>query len=253
MGDRFDNDSLTGRRINLDATLNLAISACRHSVGHFIFASSLAVYDFDDCYRRINEHSPKTRTDPYGLHKLDAEAGLQRIAQEHSLQVSILRFSGMYGFCPGLGGAWMSKQINDFIVRLETDDGSTVMVDGKNLGWNEYLYADDAAAAIVAATFSEPSLCLNIGPGQITSPEEIAKTLQQLYPHRKICYVPPTGAMPSFKTRLYPLDVSLTQHYLSWTQLYQDVLTGLRETMLMHRIARQFKNSSENLIQNTTM
>lgn len=239
MGNQFSDDSLIARQVNLDATLNLAKSASLYGVKHFIFASSLAVYDFDDRYSRIDEFSPKTQTDAYGLYKLQAEADLQRIAQETSVQVTILRFSGMYGYCPGLGGAWMSRLINDLITQLETGDDSTLIVNGEHLGWNEYLYADDAAAAVVAATSSKQSLCLNVGAEKITSPENVTRALQKLYPHRKLSYVPPTGPMPSFKTRAFPLDMNLMHRHLRWRHLYQDVLSGLRETILMHRIARQ--------------
>lgn len=84
------------RAINTDTTIALAKLAAEAGVKRFIFLSSIGVngvstnkpFKFDD--------QPKP-LDHYGLSKLEAEQGIQRVASETKLDVTIIRPPLVYG------------------------------------------------------------------------------------------------------------------------------------------------------------
>ncbi|WP_426234023.1 UDP-glucose 4-epimerase family protein [Pseudomonas sp. TWP3-2] len=86
------------RRVNVDATLNLALQAARAGVKRFIFISSIkvngestrpgCVFTADDVPAPV---------DPYGISKLEAELGLQALSTTTGMEVVILRPVLVYG------------------------------------------------------------------------------------------------------------------------------------------------------------
>lgn len=87
------------REINTSATLNLARQAAQEGVRRFVFISTIKVNGEgrDAPYRETDTPAPE---DAYALSKMEAEQGLQRIAQETGLEVVILRPPLVYG--PGV-------------------------------------------------------------------------------------------------------------------------------------------------------
>lgn len=91
------------RKINVDATMNLARQAASAGIKRFIYLSSIKVngeqtfhsqtFKFDDI--------PKPE-DPYGVSKLEAELGLKEIALETGMELVIIRPPLVYG--PGVKG-----------------------------------------------------------------------------------------------------------------------------------------------------
>lgn len=79
--------------INADYPYQLAKKAKENGVRHFIFISTVAVYQESP---RINETSPCSPTTAYGLSKLKAEELLNSLSDEHFV-VSILRSPMVYG------------------------------------------------------------------------------------------------------------------------------------------------------------
>lgn len=83
---------------NCFGTLNLAKQSAEAGVKRFIFISSIKVngeqthldrpFSFDD---------PRRPEDPYGISKANAERGLQKISNETSLEVTIIRPPLVYG------------------------------------------------------------------------------------------------------------------------------------------------------------
>lgn len=95
-------DPLTAfRKVNVNGTLNLARQAVEAGVKRFVFISSIKVN---------GEGTPKGRPyfaddvpapgDPYGVSKMEAEAGLRALAEETGLEVVIIRPVLVYG--PGV-------------------------------------------------------------------------------------------------------------------------------------------------------
>lgn len=89
----------TYRRINTDATLNLARQAAEAGVKRFVFVSTVKVNGEgrDAAYREADAPAP---ADAYAMSKWEAEQGLWRIARETGLEVVVLRPPLVYG--PGV-------------------------------------------------------------------------------------------------------------------------------------------------------
>lgn len=82
------------QKINVENTLQLAKKAKKEDVRHFIFMSTIAVYD--GCLNSIYENSKLNPITPYGKSKLEAERKLQELEGE-GFMVSIIRPPMVYG------------------------------------------------------------------------------------------------------------------------------------------------------------
>lgn len=89
------------RRTNVDATLELARKAVQAGVRRFIFVSSVKVNGEQTApgrpFRADDVPAPQ---DPYGISKMEAEAGLRAMARDTGLEVVIIRPPLVYG--PGV-------------------------------------------------------------------------------------------------------------------------------------------------------
>ena len=91
------------RQANAAATINLAQQAAAAGVKRFIFLSSIKVNGEETLIgEAFSEASPPAPVDPYGISKLEAEGGLQKICSEHDGQMDyvIIRAPLIYG--PGV-------------------------------------------------------------------------------------------------------------------------------------------------------
>ena len=77
--------------INVEPCLYLAQRAAAAGVKRFIFVSSIAVYGRHSNRAPWSENTPVQPTTAYGRSKLEAEIGLQAIAESTSMEVVILR------------------------------------------------------------------------------------------------------------------------------------------------------------------
>jgi nucleoside-diphosphate-sugar epimerase len=95
------------RKVNVEGTLNLARQSAEAGVRRFIFISSIKVNG-----EQTTQGKPFTADDvpapedPYGVSKLEAEAGLYEIASETGMEVVIIRPPLVYG--PGVKGNFAS-------------------------------------------------------------------------------------------------------------------------------------------------
>lgn len=91
------------REVNTAGAINLARQAAAHQVKRFVFVSSVKVNGERtigaNAFRETDLPKP---LDPYGLSKLEAEAGLFAIAAETSMEVVVIRPPLVYG--PGVKG-----------------------------------------------------------------------------------------------------------------------------------------------------
>jgi len=96
------NDLLADfRKVNTDATLNLAKQALRAGVKRFIFISSVKVNgEMTECGEPFQPDNSFVPTNPYGLSKYEAEQGLLALAKETGIEVVIIRPPLVYG--PGV-------------------------------------------------------------------------------------------------------------------------------------------------------
>jgi UDP-glucose 4-epimerase len=95
------------RRVNVESTMNLARQAATLGVKRFVFVSSIKVNGEltrkDMLFKADDNPNPQ---DPYGVSKLEAEAGLMRLAKETGMEVVIIRPPLVYG--PGVKANFLS-------------------------------------------------------------------------------------------------------------------------------------------------
>jgi UDP-glucose 4-epimerase len=103
MNDTSSNPLADFRRVNVDGTLHLARQAAASGIKRFVFLSSIKVngeeMQPDGPFKADQQPDPR---DPYGVSKMEAEAGLMRVAQETDMEVVIIRPPLVYG--PGVKG-----------------------------------------------------------------------------------------------------------------------------------------------------
>ena len=100
--DELEADQLKEyRRVNVAGTLQLARQSVEAGVGRFIFISSIKVNGERTLPDRpYSEDQLAVPQDPYAVSKLEAEQGLQKLAEETGLDVVIIRPPLVYG--PGV-------------------------------------------------------------------------------------------------------------------------------------------------------
>jgi nucleoside-diphosphate-sugar epimerase len=107
MGDASADPLAEYRRINVEGTLQLARQASEAGVRRFVFLSSVkANGEATAPGRTFAEDDVPAPLDPYGISKLEAECGLQHLAQETDMGIVILRPPLVYG--PGVQANFLS-------------------------------------------------------------------------------------------------------------------------------------------------
>lgn len=95
---RFSNPLSEYRRVNVEATLNLARQAALAGVKRFVYISSIKVNGestlCDRPFRATDLPCPK---DDYGMSKYEAEIGLLKLAKQSDMEVVIIRPPLVYG------------------------------------------------------------------------------------------------------------------------------------------------------------
>jgi UDP-glucose 4-epimerase len=104
------------RRVNVEGTLALARQAADAGVRRFVFLSSIKVNgEATEPGMPFTADQQPAPIDPYGISKLEAEQGLQKLAADTSMEVVIIRPVLVYG--PGVKGnfrsmlSWLSRGI----------------------------------------------------------------------------------------------------------------------------------------------
>jgi UDP-glucose 4-epimerase len=84
--------------VNIEGTLHLARSAAKAGVRNFVFVSTILVNGrSSDGRNPFSEHDLPTPRGIYGQSKAAAEAGLERIAQNVDMQITVIRPPLIYG------------------------------------------------------------------------------------------------------------------------------------------------------------
>jgi UDP-glucose 4-epimerase len=106
-GDRAAQQVAEYRRINVNATLNLARQAAASGVRRFVFLSSIKVNGeatrLDQSFTADDQPKPNGA---YAVSKHEAEEGLRKLGNETGLEVVIVRPVLVYG--PGVGANFLS-------------------------------------------------------------------------------------------------------------------------------------------------
>ncbi len=213
LGPAFKADPSAGERINVEGPLRLAEAAARYGATRFVFASSLAVYDFGDCTSDLAEDAAKTVDDVYGLAKLRVEAELGHMVTQRFSTAS-LRFSGIFGWSSRPVGGWSATRLLE-IVSNHARDGA-VHLDEAKFGSNEYLYAADAGHATMLASAGTASVVCNVGSGRVTPFPELVDAFAFALGRDTVSSSRSTGLLADYLRRTRPLDISVARRALGY-------------------------------------
>lgn len=101
MEEDAENPLAEFRRVNVAGTIALATQSAAEGVERFIFVSSVKVNGEGTVTGKpFTAHDAPTPQDPYGVSKMEAEAGLREIARSTGMEVTIIRSPLVYG--PGV-------------------------------------------------------------------------------------------------------------------------------------------------------
>jgi nucleoside-diphosphate-sugar epimerase len=133
-GGAAEKDPLLGRRVNLDATLQLVdLLRTQSSSPRLVFASTVAVYG-DPLPSVVDEETPARPVMSYGAHKLAAEILLADASRRGWLDACSLRLPGVVAR-PGDGAGLVSAFMSQVFWRLRAGEPIVLPVEPGGTAW----------------------------------------------------------------------------------------------------------------------
>ena len=171
------DDPWQTHKVNVDGTLNLLLTAKKHKIKRFIFASSSSVYGIQKRLPFSESMRPNPLV-PYSLHKLVGEEYCKMFSDLWGLGTISLRYFNVYGPRMNPDGPY-ANLIPKFIKLLSQDKTPTINGDGEQT--RDFTYVSDVVEATLLA--AESHLCgkvFNIGFGKSVSVNEVASAINRL-------------------------------------------------------------------------
>ena len=163
------DDTLDKARLgNIDATINL-LTYFGEKSEKIIIGSTAEVYDQSKIHGPITEDNVVAGGSYYGSTKLASELITQSYAKKLNKELTILRFSVMYG-----GYDSIARAIPNFIRAAKAGDDLTIR-GAKVL--RDYIHTDDVARSIICAVSANGAGVVNIGTGRGISIRETAQAI----------------------------------------------------------------------------
>jgi len=164
---RNRNDA--SQHVNVFQSMRLLDIALRSGARHFIGLGSQAEYG--PCQARIDEATPTAPTTMYGAAKLAACLMASRLCEASGARFAWLRLFSSYG--PQDSPEWMIPYLALKLLHRERP-----AVTAAEQRW-DYIYVEDAAAAVVAAARSDSaSGIFNLGSGTAPRLRDIIETVR---------------------------------------------------------------------------
>lgn len=151
---------------NITATVNL-LDNFGDKTEKIIIGSTAEVYDPAKISGPITESAVVAGGSYYGSTKMSSELIAQSYAKKHQKQLTILRFSVMYG-----GYDPISRALPNFIRSAKA--GKDIVVYGAD-SLRDYVHIEDVSQSIFCAIASDGAGVVNIGTGQGVTIEDAAK------------------------------------------------------------------------------
>ncbi|WP_416147706.1 NAD-dependent epimerase/dehydratase family protein [Salipaludibacillus sp. HK11] len=129
--------------INVLGTVNVLEQARKHDVANFVISSSAAVYGHVESLP-VSEQATPAPLSPYGVSKLSGEEYVKAYGRLYGLDVSVLRFSNVFG--PRQSAATEAGVITIFIEQLLA--GSAPMIEGDGQQTRDFIYVKDVVSAV---------------------------------------------------------------------------------------------------------
>jgi len=173
---RSIEDPLFANDVNICGTLKVLTAARDHNVKKVIFASSAAIYG-NSLVSPQKETIPANPQSPYALTKLTGEYYCQIFSQVYNLPTICLRYFNVYGPRQDPTSEYAAV-IPKFITRLLENKHLTIYGDGRQT--RDFIFVEDIVDANIVAAESEAMGVFNIGSGNRTSINFLAKTLMNI-------------------------------------------------------------------------
>ncbi len=227
------NPLLEYRRINVEATHNLAQQAAVAGVRRFVFLSSVKVNGESTVGRPFTEDDPPRPEDAYGITKCEAEDALHRISANTGMEIVILRPPLVYG--PGVKG--------NFLRLMHGIAWGMPLPLGSIFNRRTLIYVGNLVDAIIAAAESPLAAGKTylVGDSEDVSTPELIQSIaaaMHVHPHLFSC---PRVLLMSGATVLgkreemrrlagsLQIDSSRIRHELQWNPRFR-LAQGLTET-----------------------
>jgi len=163
------DDTLENAKLgNIDATINLLTCFGERSK-KIIIGSTAEVYDQSKIHGPIAEDNVVAGGSYYGSTKMASELIAQSYAKKMNKELTILRFSVMYG-----GDDPIARAIPNFIRAAKAGEDLTIR-GAKVL--RDYVHIDDVARSIICAVNADGADVVNIGTGRGVSIRETAQAI----------------------------------------------------------------------------
>ena len=153
---------------NIESTINL-LTFLGGLSSKLVIGSTAEVYDQAKIKGAINEDAAVAGSSYYGATKMSSELVAQSYAKKNGKELTILRFSVMYG-----GYDPIARALPNFIRAAKSGDDITIR-GAKVL--RDYVHIDDVAQSIVCAVDSAGAGVVNVGTGKGVSIEDAAKAV----------------------------------------------------------------------------
>jgi nucleoside-diphosphate-sugar epimerase len=123
-----------GRRVNLDATLNLLeLLSTQSAAPRLVFASTIAVYG-ESLPARVDEDTPSAPAMSYGAHKLAGEIMIADAARRGRVQACSLRLPGVVAR-PGDGAGLISAFMSQLFWKLKAGEPIVLPISAAGTAW----------------------------------------------------------------------------------------------------------------------
>ncbi len=209
--------------VNVNGTTLLLEQSVKNHVSHFVLASSSSVYGNQEKIPYSEDDDVSKPISPYAATKKACELIAHSFTEAHGLPVTCLRYFTVYGprQRPEMAIAKFTEQIIQ---------GEALQVYGDGNTQRDFTFIDDiVAGTLLAGERPNGFEIINLGNSQMTSVNELAKQLENLFNKKaKINYLPAqkgdvdkTFADITKAKTLYgydpktPIEVGL-QKYVQW-------------------------------------
>jgi UDP-glucose 4-epimerase len=180
-------------QVNVGGTVSLLEALRDTGVKRLIFSSSGALYGSQDVQPLHENLAPKPES-PYAVSKLSAEYYIRTLGKLYGIQTLSLRLFNVYG--PGQQlPPFNPPVIPQFFKQIL--NGGSVLLAGEGSQTRDFIYLDDAVAALARAATMEtlPDVeVINVGSGLETSIRELAETIGALTKQKPQLLSQPEGA-----------------------------------------------------------
>lgn len=221
--------------VNHRASVRLAEIAREAGTERFLFSSSCSLYGAADGDELLTEEAAFNPVTPYGRSKVDAEAGLARLATDTFSPV-YLRNATAYGLSPRLRGDLV---VNELVARAYLD--GKVQLNSDGTAWRPLVHVEDIARAFIAAIEAPREAvhdqAFNVGRSDENyTVREIAELICQVVPGSTVTFGEGAGTdTRSYRVSFEKLAQRLPDAQPQWT--LRRGVEQLLEAYRMHGIS----------------